>query len=85
VGAESPCSRAKESKTLAESYWRVLKWQLRLQTMNWTIALIFAAIATVILVLKRVGQISRKKAVAYLKSGALVVDVRSPAEFRTYP
>jgi phage shock protein E len=51
--------------------------------MNWTLALILVAIAVVILVLKRVGQISRKEAVAYLKSGALVVDVRSPAEFNS--
>lgn len=51
--------------------------------MNWTVALIVAAIAAVILVLKRVGQISRKQALAYLKSGALVVDVRSSAEFNS--
>jgi hypothetical protein len=51
--------------------------------MNWTFALIVVAVAIVILVLKRVGQISRKEARAYLERGALVVDVRSPAEFNS--
>ena len=51
--------------------------------MNWTIALIIAVIATIALLLKRVGQISPKDARAYLKSGALVIDVRSPVEFNS--
>src|SRR5664280_1038603 len=54
---------------------------MRIKTMNWTIALIIAVIATIALLLKRVGQISPKDARAYLKSGALVIDVRSPGEF----
>jgi phage shock protein E len=58
-------------------------WQMRFQTMNWTIALIVAAIAAIILVMKRAGQISPKGARRYLKSGALVIDVRSPAEFNS--
>jgi len=33
--------------------------------------------------MKRAGQISPKDALAYLKSGALVIDVRSPGEFNS--
>ncbi len=36
-----------------------------------------------IFILKRSGQISSKQAVEYLKSGALIVDVRSSGEFRS--
>jgi phage shock protein E len=49
--------------------------------MHWTNILITAAVIVVFLLLKRVGQISRKDAQAHLKNGALVIDVRSPAEF----
>ena len=35
----------------------------------------------VIFILKRIDQISPKDAVAYLKNGAMVIDVRSPGEF----
>ena len=51
--------------------------------MKWTSLLILAAIIIVIVLLKKSGQISAKDAVAYLKNGALVIDVRSPAEFNS--
>jgi phage shock protein E len=43
--------------------------------------LIIAAIAVIIFMLKQAGQISPQAARAHLKSGALVIDVRSPGEF----
>ena len=50
--------------------------------MNLTIALITLVVAIVLLtLLKRIGQISPASAKAYLASGALVIDVRSPGEF----
>lgn len=51
--------------------------------MNWTPWLIIAAMVAVVLVLKKSGQISAKAALEYLKRGALVIDVRSPGEFRS--
>ena len=48
-----------------------------------TTILIIAAIIIVIILLKKSGQISAKDAVAYLKNGALVIDVRSPDEFNS--
>ncbi|MHB1020803.1 MAG: rhodanese-like domain-containing protein [Acidobacteriaceae bacterium] len=51
--------------------------------MNWTSALIILAVVVVFYILKRAGQISPKDAVAHLKNGALVIDVRSPAEFNS--
>jgi phage shock protein E len=39
------------------------------------------AVAVGYIYLKRSGQISQKQAVEYLKSGALVIDVRTPNEF----
>ena len=51
--------------------------------MNWTIALIVAAVIAVIFILKHVGLISPKDALAHLKNGALVIDVRSPGEFNS--
>jgi len=50
--------------------------------MNLTIALVTFVVAIfLILLLKRLGQISPATARAYLESGALVIDVRSPGEF----
>ena len=50
--------------------------------MNLTIALVtFVVAILLILLLKRLGQISPATARAYLESGALVIDVRSPGEF----
>src|ERR1017187_239250 len=51
--------------------------------MNWTTILVIAAIITVIFMIKKSGQISPKDALAYLKNGALVIDVRSPGEFNS--
>ena len=51
--------------------------------MNWTTILVIAAIITVIFMIKKSGQISAKDALAYLKNGALVIDVRSPGEFNS--
>jgi len=49
--------------------------------MNWTSVLIALAVLAILFFLKRPGQISSKDAQARLKSGALVIDVRTPAEF----
>ena len=49
--------------------------------MNWTTLLVIAAIAAVIFMIKKSGQILPKDALEKLKSGALVIDVRSPGEF----
>jgi phage shock protein E len=49
--------------------------------MHWTTICIFVAVLAVILLLKRTGQISSEEALAHLKGGALVIDVRTPAEF----
>ena len=50
--------------------------------MNLTVTLIaLAVIVLLFALLKRVGQVSPSNAQSYLKNGALVIDVRSPAEF----
>ena len=49
--------------------------------MNWTIALVIAAVVVVSFILKRADQISPKDALAHLRNGALVIDVRSSGEF----
>jgi phage shock protein E len=51
--------------------------------MNWTTVLIILAVVVVLYMLKRAGQISSKDALAHLKNGALVIDVRSSAEFNS--
>ena len=51
--------------------------------MDWTPLLIIAAVVAVVFVLKKSGQISTKAALEHLKNGALVIDVRSPGEFRS--
>ena len=51
--------------------------------MNWTTVLIALAILVVFYFLKQAGQISPKDAQTHLKNGALVVDVRSSAEFNS--
>jgi len=45
--------------------------------------LIIAAVVAIIFILKKAGQISPKDALAHLKNGALVIDVRSPGEFNS--
>ena len=52
-----------------------------LDSMSWTTVLVVAAIVVVFVLLKRSGQVSAKDAAAYVKSGAAVIDVRSPGEF----
>ncbi len=51
--------------------------------MSWTPFLILAAIVAVVLLMKKAGQISAADAQAYLKNGALVIDVRSVGEFNS--
>jgi phage shock protein E len=51
--------------------------------MNWTTTLIITAVVAVVFMLKTAGQISAKDALAHLKNGALVIDVRSPGEFNS--
>jgi phage shock protein E len=51
--------------------------------MNWTTTLIIAAVVALVFMLKTAGQISAKDALAHLKNGALVIDVRSPGEFNS--
>ena len=51
--------------------------------MNWIPILIVAAAVMVVFMMKRAGQISSPDARAYLKNGALVIDVRSPGEFNS--
>jgi phage shock protein E len=51
--------------------------------MNWTTILVALAVLAVLFFLRRPGQISSKDAQAHLKSGALVIDVRTPAEFNS--
>lgn len=49
--------------------------------MNLTTTLVIAAVAAVVFMIKKTGQISAKDALEKLKIGALVIDVRSPGEF----
>lgn len=51
--------------------------------MNWTTVLIAIGVLALILILKRLGQISVATATQYLRDGAVVVDVRTPAEFNS--
>jgi rhodanese-related sulfurtransferase len=51
--------------------------------MNWTFLLMIAAIVAVVFMLKRAGQISAKDALARLKNGALVIDMRTHGEFNS--
>src|SRR5665213_1268605 len=51
--------------------------------MNWTTLLIVVVIVAAFLLVAKGGQISAKAAAGYLKKGALVIDVRSPGEFKS--
>ena len=51
--------------------------------MNWTTALVILAVIALAYAVKRARQISSTDAVALLKNGALVIDVRSAAEFNS--
>ena len=49
--------------------------------MTWTSVLIVVALLAILLLLKNGGQISTKDARQYLRTGAVVIDVRSAGEF----
>ncbi len=51
--------------------------------MNWSTLLAVLAAIAVFALIKRAGQISPQKALESLRNGALVVDVRSAAEFNS--
>jgi phage shock protein E len=51
--------------------------------MNWTLILMIVAVVGALIWMKTVGQISGAEALARLKAGALVIDVRSPGEFNS--
>src|SRR5664280_1386076 len=51
--------------------------------MNWTPFLILTAIVAVVLLIKKLGQVSATDALAYLKNGALVIDMRSRGKFNS--
>lgn len=51
--------------------------------MNWVSFLVPVALITVVAVFRRAGQISTRQAEEFLKNNALVIDVRTPAEFRS--
>jgi phage shock protein E len=51
--------------------------------MNWTIVIIVVTALAVIVLLKRSGQIPAEDARALLRSGALVIDVRSAGEYNS--
>jgi phage shock protein E len=53
------------------------------KNMNWTTLLIATVILAAFLMVSKGGQISAKDAAAYLKTGALVIDVRTPGEFNS--
>ncbi len=55
--------------------------RMKINTMNWTTILIIAGVVAAFLLVAKGGQISAKDAATYLKNGALVIDVRSSAEF----
>jgi len=49
--------------------------------MSWMYFLIVLILAIAYILFKRSGQVPQKEASQYLKSGAMVIDVRSPSEF----
>ena len=51
--------------------------------MSWTYFLIILVVAIAYMFFKRSGQIPKGEASQYLKSGAMVIDVRSPNEFNS--
>ena len=55
----------------------------RINPMNWTTILIIAGIVVIVFMIKKTGQISANDALEKLKSGALVIDVRSVGEFNS--
>jgi len=57
-----------------------MNW-IRVDTMSWITALVVAAVAGGVLLHGQSSQISPEAALTYLRNGALVIDVRTPAEF----
>jgi len=51
--------------------------------MNWLTVLIIAAVIVGIFLMKQAGQISARDALAGIKNGALVIDVRTAGEFNS--
>jgi len=51
--------------------------------LNWTAASLILAVIGLVYALKRARQISSTDALEFLKNGALVIDVRSTAEFKS--
>ena len=51
--------------------------------MSWTPLLTIGAVVAVVFILKRTGQISARDALAHLRNGALIIDVRSSGEFNS--
>ena len=51
--------------------------------MHWIALAIFAAVVVAFLLYKRSRQIAQRDARRYLQNGAMVIDVRSPGEFRS--
>ncbi len=51
--------------------------------MNWIIAIVIGVVFVALFVLKRMSLVSAEVARKYLAEGALVIDVRSPEEFRS--
>ena len=49
--------------------------------MNWITPLVFVVLIVAYPLLKRVGKISSRAAMEYLKNGAMLIDVRSATEF----
>jgi phage shock protein E len=54
---------------------------IRGNAMSWIVALAIVAIAGGVLLHGQSSQIAPETALAYLRNGALVIDVRTPAEF----
>lgn len=52
--------------------------------MNWHVIVSVITVVLVFLVLRRIGLVSVRNARAHLQSGALLVDVRSTAEFKAH-
>lgn len=51
--------------------------------MDWTIAIVAAVGVITFILIKRMSYVSEKTAHQHLANGALVIDVRSPEEFRS--
>ncbi len=51
------------------------------ELMNWTSIVLVVAVVVLFYLWKRAGQISHKAAIEHLKQGAMVIDVRTAAEY----